>query len=129
MIIPKEARLTPEQEQELRDVTGEFGITLQTIAGDHRTVFAMHGDERHELLIARLEGLEYIERVDTIQQPYKLMTKENDLASHKIRFNGKVIAGVIGSSPSTSSGSWKGGEGEGGSDDTRDPLDRRRFWA
>ncbi|MCZ6748568.1 MAG: 3-deoxy-D-arabino-heptulosonate 7-phosphate synthase [SAR324 cluster bacterium] len=91
MIIPKEARLTPEQEQELRDVTGEFGITLQTIVGDHRTVFAMHGDERHELLIARLEGLEYIQRVDTIQQPYKLMSKENDLASHKIRFNGNVI--------------------------------------
>ena len=91
MIIPKEARLTPEQEQELRQVTAEFGISLQTIVGDHRTIYAMVGDERDELLISRVEGLDYIERVDTIQEPYKLMKKDNALAHHKIRINGSVI--------------------------------------
>lgn len=91
MIIPNQARLTPEQENELRAVTGEFGITLQKIEGDQRTVYAMVGDERHELLIARVEGLEYINRVDTIQQAYKLMQKDNALAQHKIRINGGVV--------------------------------------
>ena len=91
MIIPKEARLTPEQETELRQITGEFGITLQTIVGDQRTIYAMVGDERHELLIARVEGLDYIDRVDTIQDPFKLMKKDNALAHHKVRINGTVV--------------------------------------
>jgi 3-deoxy-7-phosphoheptulonate synthase len=91
MIIPKEARLTDSQEQELTAITGEFGIKLQKIVGDQRTVYAMMGDERHELLINRVEGLEYIDRVDTIQEPYKLMKKDNALAHHKIRINGTVV--------------------------------------
>ena len=91
MIIPKPDRLTPEQETELRNLTDEFGISLQTIEGDHRTIYAMHGDERDALLINRLEGLEYIERVDTIQVPYKLMARDNALARHRIRFNGHTI--------------------------------------
>jgi 3-deoxy-7-phosphoheptulonate synthase len=91
MIIPKEPRLTPAQEQELREITGEFGITLQTIVGDQRTIYAMVGDERHELLIARVEGLDYIDRVDTIQDPYKLMKKDNALAHHKIRLGNAVV--------------------------------------
>jgi 3-deoxy-7-phosphoheptulonate synthase len=91
MIIPKEARLRPEQEQELHEITAEFGITLQKIVGDHRTIYAMVGDERHELLINRIEGLDYIDRVDTIQEPYKLMKKDNALAHHRIRINGHVV--------------------------------------
>ena len=91
MIIPKENRLTPEQEKELHEVTAEFGITLQKIEGDQRTIYAMVGDERHELLIARVEGLEYIDRVDTVQEPFKLMKKDNALAHHKIRINGNVV--------------------------------------
>ncbi len=91
MIIPREARLTAEQETELKAVTGEFGIHLEKIQGDHRTVYAMMGDERHELLITRLEGLDYIDRVDTIQHAYKLMAKDSELAHHKVRVNGSVI--------------------------------------
>lgn len=91
MIIPNENRLTPAQEQELESVTGEFGVSLHKIVGEHRTVYAMVGDERHELLITRLEGLAYIDRVDTIQMPYKVMAKDSELAHHRIRINGTVI--------------------------------------
>ncbi|MDH5752898.1 MAG: 3-deoxy-D-arabino-heptulosonate 7-phosphate synthase [Deltaproteobacteria bacterium] len=91
MIIPKENRLTEEQEKELKEITSEFGIKLQTIKGDIRTIYAMVGDERNTLLIKRVEGLSYIDRVDTIQKPYKLMAKDNELASHRIMAGGKVI--------------------------------------
>ena len=91
MIIPSEPRLTSEQEKELEAVTGEFGIHLQKIEGETKTVYAMVGDERHELLITRLEGLEYIGRVDTIQQPFKLMALDSELANHRVRVNGKVV--------------------------------------
>ncbi|MCZ6627759.1 MAG: 3-deoxy-D-arabino-heptulosonate 7-phosphate synthase [SAR324 cluster bacterium] len=91
MIIPKEPRLTSQEESELEEITGEFDIHLQKIEGEHQTVYAMVGDERHELLINRLEGLEYIARVDTIQQPYKLMAKDSELANHTVRVNGTEI--------------------------------------
>ena len=91
MIIPKEPHLTNDQEAELKAITGEFGIELQKIQGDQRTVYAMLGDERHELLINRVEGLDYIDRVDTIQKPYKLMALNSEMANHKVRLNGTVI--------------------------------------
>jgi 3-deoxy-7-phosphoheptulonate synthase len=88
MIIPKERHLTPEQEAELTAITAEFGIKLQKIAGETRSIYAMLGDERDSLLIKRVEGLDYIDRVDTIQKPFKLMAKDSELANHKIRLNG-----------------------------------------
>lgn len=91
MIIPRVNRLTPEQEAELKAITAEFGITLRVIQGDQRTVYAMVGDETSELLINRVEGLDYIERVDTIQAPYKLMARENPLSQHTIRVGDKVL--------------------------------------
>jgi 3-deoxy-7-phosphoheptulonate synthase len=91
MIIPKEPRLAAEQEAELSEVTGEFGIHLQKIEGEHQTVYAMVGDERHELLITRVEGLDFIARVDTIQMPYKLMARDSELANHRVRINGDVV--------------------------------------
>jgi len=91
MIIPKEGHLTPKQEQELIAITGRFGIELQKITGATRSVYAMLGDERDALLIKRVEGLEYIDRVDTIQRPYKLMAKDSELANHKVRLGGFII--------------------------------------
>jgi len=84
MIIPKPHRLSPEQEAELRQVTAEFGIDLQPIVGHQRTIFAMVGDERHELLITRVEGLPYVDRVDRIQSPYKLMNRSGELSHHRV---------------------------------------------
>lgn len=91
MIIPKERHLTPEQEKELQEITAEFDIKLQKISGETQTIFAMLGDERDALLIKRIEGLDYIQRVDTIQKPFKLMAKDSELASHKVRVNGITV--------------------------------------
>lgn len=91
MIIPKERQLTPEEEAELKSITGEFGIDLQKIHGETRSIYAMLGDERDSLLIKRIEGLEYIDRVDTIMRPYKLMAKDSELANHRVRVNGVEI--------------------------------------
>ena len=91
MIIPKDKHLTPEQEAELREITGEFNIDLMKISGESRSVFAMLGDERDSLLIKRIEGLDYIDRVDTIQKPFKLMSLDSEMANHRIKLNGKFI--------------------------------------
>lgn len=91
MIIPKERQLTAEEEQELESITAEFGIKLQKIFGETRSIYAMRGDERDSLLIKRIEGLAYIDRVDTIMRPYKLMAKDSELANHRVRVNGLEI--------------------------------------
>lgn len=83
--------MTPEQEKELESITGEFGINLQKISGAGQSIYAMLGDEQNALLIKRVEGLPYIDRVDTIQKPYKLMDKGSELANHRVKVNGKVI--------------------------------------
>jgi 3-deoxy-7-phosphoheptulonate synthase len=101
MILPKTNRLTPEQLAEITAIVGEFGCKIQPIIGAVRTIYAIVGDERDELMINRLEGLAYIDRIDRIQSPFKLMDKRSDLASHRITLGGVtlgeellVIAGV-----------------------------------
>ncbi len=91
MIIPKEDRLTNEQLREVTAIVEEFGCRIQVIVGTHRSVYAILGDERSELLISRIEGLTYIDRVDTIQSPHKLMDIRSDLASHRIRIGGITL--------------------------------------
>jgi 3-deoxy-7-phosphoheptulonate synthase len=101
MILPKTHRLTPEQLAEITAVVAEFGCKIQPIIGAVRTIYAIVGDERDELMINRLEGLSYIDRIDRIQSPFKLMDKRSDLATHRISLGGitlgeelLVIAGV-----------------------------------
>src|ERR1700722_19162281 len=89
MILPKSNRLTPEQVAEVTAIVGEFGCSIQPIIGAMRTIYAIVGDERDELMINRLEGLSFIERIDRIQSPFKLMDRRSDLASHRI-----VVGGV-----------------------------------
>jgi 3-deoxy-7-phosphoheptulonate synthase len=91
MIIPKESQLTRAQEAELESITSEFGIKLMKITGETRQIFLMIGDERNEELIGRITGLEYIDRVDMVQDPYKLMARGSSLATHKVRLNGHVV--------------------------------------
>ena len=91
MIIPKTNKLTEEQLEEIEAITRAFNIKIQMIRGTHRHIYAMIGDERHELLINRLEGLEFVDRVDTIQSPYKLMARGNELEAHAIEIDGKVM--------------------------------------
>lgn len=84
MIIPKSNRFTAEQLAEVTHIVTEFGCKVQPIVGAVRTIYAIVGDERDELMINRLEGLAYVERIDRIQSPFKLMDRRSDLSTHRI---------------------------------------------
>ncbi|MSU49806.1 MAG: 3-deoxy-D-arabino-heptulosonate 7-phosphate synthase [Opitutus sp.] len=91
MILPKTNRLTTEQLNDVTAIVAEFGCKIQPIIGAVRTIYAIVGDEREELMINRLEGLAYIDRIDRIQSPFKLMDKRSDLASHRITIGGVTL--------------------------------------
>ena len=91
MILPQANRLTPEQLAEVTAIVTEFGCNIQPIIGTVRTIYAILGDERDELMINRLEGLDYIDRIDRIQSPFKLMDRRSDLASHRIKVGGVTL--------------------------------------
>lgn len=91
MILPKTNRLTPEQLAEVTSIVTEFGCRIQPIVGAVRTIYAIVGDERDELMINRLEGLGYVERIDRIQSPFKLMDRRSDLATHRIKMGGVTL--------------------------------------
>ena len=91
MILPKNNRLSTEEVAELTAVVTEFGCRIQPIVGAVRTIYAILGDERDELMINRLEGLAYIDRIDRIQSQFKLMDKRSDLASHRIKLGGVTL--------------------------------------
>jgi len=91
MILPKHSRLTPAQVDELTAIVGEFGCKIQPIVGAVRTIYAILGDERDELMINRIEGLDYVDRVDRIQSQFKLMDARSDLASHEVRIGGVTL--------------------------------------
>ncbi|MDP2138683.1 MAG: 3-deoxy-D-arabino-heptulosonate 7-phosphate synthase [Candidatus Didemnitutus sp.] len=83
MILPKNNRLTPGQLNEITAIVTEFNCKIQPIVGAVRTIYAIVGDERDELMINRIEGLEYVDRIDRIQSPFKLMDRRSDLAHHR----------------------------------------------
>jgi 3-deoxy-7-phosphoheptulonate synthase len=91
MLLPKSNRLTPEQLAKVTAIVAEFGCQIQPIIGAVRTIYAIVGDERDELMINRLEGLDYVERIDRIQSPFKLMDRRSDLASHRITLGGVTL--------------------------------------
>ena len=91
MILPKSSRLSPDQLTEVTSIVQEFGCKVQPIVGEVRTIYAIVGDERDELMINRLEGLDYIDRIDRIQSPFKLMDRRSDLASGRLRIGGVTL--------------------------------------
>ncbi len=91
MILPKNKELEPGQLAEVSAIVAEFGCRIQPIIGAVRSIYAIVGDERHELMINRLEGLPYVDRVDRIQSPFKLMDARSDLASHAVRLGGVTL--------------------------------------
>lgn len=91
MILPKSTRLTPEQLAEVTAIVTDFGCRIQPIIGAVRSIYAIVGDERDELMINRLEGLDYVERIDRIQSPFKLMDKRSDLATHRITIGSATL--------------------------------------
>ncbi len=91
MILPKNPRLTPEQLAEITDIAAGFGCKIQPIVGAVRTLYALVGDERDELMIARIEGLDYVDRIDRIQSPFKLMDRRSDLARGRLKIGGAIL--------------------------------------
>ncbi len=91
MILPKVNRLPPEQVREITEIVEASGCHVQPIVGAVRTIYAIVGDERDELMISRLEGLPYIERIDRIQSPFKLMDIRSDLSTHQITIGGVTL--------------------------------------
>lgn len=88
MIIPKLLKLSDGQLNEILAIVQDFGCSIQVIEGAGQNVYAIVGDERHELMINRLEGLAYVDRVDTIQSPHKLLDIRSELRSHRVVFGG-----------------------------------------
>ena len=95
MIIPKNPKLTVYQLAEIKRIVEEFGCKIQLIEGAVQSIYAILGDERHELLINRIEGLDYIDRVDTIQSPHKLLDIRSELKNNKTVFGGYSSASVF----------------------------------
>jgi 3-deoxy-7-phosphoheptulonate synthase len=91
MIIPREQHLTAEQLAEVEAIVHEFGCSITPIHGQTRSVYAIKGDERHELMINRLEGLPFVLKVETIQSPYKLMDIKSSLSAHRIHIAGRTL--------------------------------------
>ncbi|TRX62166.1 3-deoxy-D-arabino-heptulosonate 7-phosphate synthase [Fulvivirga sp. M361] len=91
MIIPKESKLTKEQLKEVTDIANEYSCKIQTIEGHHRTIYALLGEEREPIMINRILGLDYIDRFDAIDSPYKLMDIHSELANHKIVIGGHIV--------------------------------------
>lgn len=91
MILPRSSRLTDEQLAEVGSIVQEFGCRVQPIVGEVRTIYAIVGDERDDLMINRLEGLDYIDRIDRIQSPFKLMDRRSDLANGHLRIGGVTL--------------------------------------
>src|ERR1700677_5099956 len=91
MILPKTNRLTPEQVAEVTAIVGEFGCSIQPIVGAVRTIYAIVGAERDELMMNRLEGLPFVERIDRIQAPFRLMDRRSYVASHRITIGGVTL--------------------------------------
>ena len=91
MILPKGKELSSAQLAEVTAIVAEFGCRIQPIIGALRSIYAIVGDERDELMINRLEGLPYVDRVDRIQSPFKLMDVRSDLSHHTIRIGGVTL--------------------------------------
>ena len=88
MITPKNPKLTVFQLAEVKRIVEEFGCKIQLIGRAGQSIYSILGDERQELLIHSIEGLDYIDRVDTIQSPHKLLDIRSELKNHKTVFGG-----------------------------------------
>jgi len=93
MIIPLPPRLTDAELKELEEIVAEFQVRIQPIHGAQRSIYAILGDETSQELINRIEGLPYIDRVDRIQAPYKLMARESKLSHHRVKVGEREIPG------------------------------------
>jgi 3-deoxy-7-phosphoheptulonate synthase len=79
MILPREKAFTAAQLSEVESILAVYGCSVTVIAGTTRTIYAISGDERDEEMVGRIEGLDFVERFDRIQAPFRLMHHSSDL--------------------------------------------------
>ena len=91
MIIPKEPKLTDEQLLIVTSIVEEYDCKLQVIVGHHRSVYAVLGEERKTIMINRILGLDFIDRFDAVDSPFKLMDSGSELAQHKIVLGDHIV--------------------------------------
>lgn len=91
MIIPKAPKLTDSQLDEIRRIAGEFNCEIGIVVGASRNIYAILGEERRELLINRISGLEYVDRVEGVDAPFKLMDRRSALAANEISVGGVTL--------------------------------------
>jgi 3-deoxy-7-phosphoheptulonate synthase len=82
MIIPKEPKLTVEQLSAVTAIVEEYDCKLQVIVGHHRSVYAVLGEERKTVMVNRILGLDFIDRFDAVDSPFKLMDSSSELAQN-----------------------------------------------
>ena len=91
MIIPKEPKLSVEQLSAVIAIVEEYDCKLQAIVGHHRSVYAVLGEERKTVMINRILGLDFIDRFDAVDSPFKLMDINSELAHHKIVLGNHIV--------------------------------------
>lgn len=91
MIIPQKGHFSPEQLAEVESIVAEFNCSIRPIQGEGMSVYAIIGDETSQLLVNRVEGLPYVKRVDRIQVPYKVLSKDNVHAIPRIILGNKEL--------------------------------------
>ena len=91
MIIPQKDKLSQEELATVEAIAAEFNCTIRPIVGHGMSVYAIIGDETSQLLFNRIEGLPFVRRVDRIQVPYKVLSKDNSSGKPTLKFNGKEL--------------------------------------
>jgi len=91
MIIPKQARLNDEQLLEISQIVETYGCKIQPIVGHHRTIYAVLGEERQTIMVNRILGLDFIDRFDAIDSPFRLMDIQSEMSYHKIRIGNTIV--------------------------------------
>jgi|TARA_B110000503_G_scaffold117150_1_gene176877 3-deoxy-7-phosphoheptulonate synthase len=91
MIIPKEPVLSAEQLAQIIAIVTEYNCQIQTVAGHHRNVYAVLGEERSTEMVNRILGLDYIDRFDAVDSPFKLMDIKSELSNHKIILGNHIL--------------------------------------
>lgn len=91
MIIPVDKELTKEQLAEVRSIAADFNVEIHPAPGTLKCIYSIIGEETDKLMINRIEGLPYIQKVKKVSVPYKLLSKESEKnAPHNI-INGKEL--------------------------------------
>lgn len=83
MITPKVNKLSKEKLKEIGSIVGKFECNIQVIVSAHKNIYAIIGDERSELMVDCIVGLNYISRVDRMESVYKLMGICSDMAGYE----------------------------------------------